>query len=243
MGIKRLTHKEFIEKVNELSSGYTFLDEYVNTHKKLRVVHEDCGKQYEVSPNKFISQGRRCPNCKGGKAFSKESFDKAFEDVSKGEYILLKPYINTHALMELKHQECGNIVNISWSNFKQGYGCKFCSRKGGSKAVREIKEWFEENEIEFEIEKKFDGCKRHRHLPFDFFLPDYNLLIEYDGEQHFRAWSGSESRLKKTKERDTIKTSFVEESEYELLRISYKEDHIAILSKEIGERSTTIERH
>ena len=32
----------------------------------------------------------------------------------------------------------------------------------------------------------FNDCKRKNKLRFDFYLPKYNVLIEYDGMQHFK---------------------------------------------------------
>ena len=41
--------------------------------------------------------------------------------------------------------------------------------------------------IKFETQKKFKNCKNKLPLPFDFYLPDYNILIEFDGKQHFES--------------------------------------------------------
>jgi len=38
----------------------------------------------------------------------------------------------------------------------------------------------------FEEQKRFKGCKVNKALPFDFYLPSHNLLIEYDGVAHFK---------------------------------------------------------
>jgi hypothetical protein len=40
--------------------------------------------------------------------------------------------------------------------------------------------------LEVEGQKTFDWCKNINHLPFDFYIPQFNLLIELDGPQHFR---------------------------------------------------------
>lgn len=58
-----------------------------------------------------------------------------------------------------------------------------------------------ENNIKFISEKRFNGCKNINELPFDFYLPNQNLLIEYDGIQHFKPinFFGGEMGLKKHK--------------------------------------------
>lgn len=45
-----------------------------------------------------------------------------------------------------------------------------------------------ENNLVFEQQKTFNNCinpKTNKKLRFDFYLPDYNCCIEYDGEQHY----------------------------------------------------------
>ena len=60
-------------------------------------------------------------------------------------------------------------------------------------------------------------------LPFDFFIPSHNLLIEYDGRHHteeIKTWGGKK-RLKETKINDNIKNNFCNFKKFNLLRISY----------------------
>ena len=57
---------------------------------------------------------------------------------------------------------------------------------------------------------------------FDFYLPLKKLLIEYDGEQHFKIAFNNKEKLKNTIIRDNLKNDFIKKSNYRLLRISYK---------------------
>ena len=85
-----------------------------------------------------------------------------------------------------------------------------------------------ENQIYHETEHSviIDGV-RYR---FDFYLPQYNLFIEYDGQQHYEParFYGSnkeknEEELRKIQERDKIKNKYCEENHINLLRIPYWE--------------------
>ena len=65
---------------------------------------------------------------------------------------------------------------------------------------------------------------------YDFYLPDYNLIIEYDGEQHyfpvnFGGWDELElhKKFKATQEHDQIKTQYCADNNINLLRIPYWE--------------------
>ena len=62
-------------------------------------------------------------------------------------------------------------------------------------------------------------------MRFDFYLPKYNLCIEFDGKQHFKPnnFFGGISGFLETVRKDTIKNYFCEDNKIDLLRISYKE--------------------
>jgi len=90
-------------------------------------------------------------------------------------------------------------------------------------AARKVFELFN---IKYEAEKKFETCRNINVLPFDFYLPDHNKLVEIDGEGHYRAVFGStrEERLKNlenTQKRDKIKDKWAEDHGIPLLRIPY----------------------
>ena len=87
---------------------------------------------------------------------------------------------------------CNNEdVFITTPNLKKQYSCG-CTIE--SKGERKIKTILENNKIDFIQEKRFSNCKflDTNHLArFDFFLPDFNCVIEYDGRQHFIQGKGS----------------------------------------------------
>ena len=77
-----------------------------------------------------------------------------------------------------------------------------------------------------QLPQNYKDCKNVNYLRFDFYLPDYNILIEYDGRQHFEVvdiWGGEEG-LKKTKINDNIKNRYCEKNGIHLLRISHFEN-------------------
>ena len=90
-----------------------------------------------------------------------------------------------------------------------------------------------ELKIKFDSQKRFVDCTNKKQtdmLPFDFYLPDYNMCIEYDGEHHFtpiNGWGGYEKFLI-TKENDSIKSMYCIKNNIKLLRLpyTYSEDDI-----------------
>ena len=95
-----------------------------------------------------------------------------------------------------------------------------------SKGVRDIISILEDRKIKYNREHYYKDCKNVNYLRFDFYLPDYNILIEYDGRQHFEVvdiWGGEEG-LKKTKINDNIKNDYCKKNGIPLLRISHFEN-------------------
>ena len=93
--------------------------------------------------------------------------------------------------------------------------------------------------INFETQKTFNKCrnpKTNMPLRFDFYLPDCNCCIEYDGEQHFKENSFFRDDLKEIQKRDNIKTQYCKDNNIKLIRIPYTEfNNIKeILTKELN---------
>lgn len=96
---------------------------------------------------------------------------------------------------------------------------------------KKIINFLEKNKIKYEHQYKFDECVYKNKLIFDFFLPDDNICIEFDGRQHFEPiefFGGLES-FESTKIRDNIKNEFCIENGIFMCRISYED--INIISK------------
>ena len=87
-----------------------------------------------------------------------------------------------------------------------------------------------ENGINFDDEHKFNDCIDERPLPFDFYLPDYNLVIEFDGIEHFKPVNfGSktltlEEAFEYVKKHDKMKNEYCERNNIGIIRIGYKEN-------------------
>ena len=104
-----------------------------------------------------------------------------------------------------------------------GEGCPFCKKSKGEKF---IKKYLTLKNINYISQKTFDGCKNIKQLYFDFYLPDYNTCIEYDGEFHFKSikYFGGDERLKQQQKRDNIKNIYCKDKNINLYRIKYNEN-------------------
>lgn len=129
------------------------------------------------------------------------------------------------------------MFNQSPNSHLRGRGCPICKL---SKGELNIKKFLENNKIEYIPQYRFKDCRDKNTLPFDFYLPNHNVCIEYDGKQHFEPYwcdvDGVSFNL--TKKHDGIKNNFCSENNIKLIRIKY--DDINILN--ILSSITTIEQ-
>ena len=83
-----------------------------------------------------------------------------------------------------------------------------------------------------EKEKTFDDLRYIKKLRYDRYVTYLNMLLEYDGEQHFKrntSWRSSKNEFIESNNRDQIKTEYAIKNGYNFIRIAYYEDHVQAL--------------
>lgn len=121
--------------------------------------------------------------------------------------------------------ECGTIKKVDLHSLTSGrsLSCGCLKSKGEEKIAQSLSKLG----INFIKEYTgFDDClnkETNTKLRFDFYLPEYNCCIEYDGIQHFQSGTGwnSKSHLIKTQTNDSIKNQYCTDNKIKLIRISY----------------------
>src|SRR5258706_4005640 len=222
----RKTHEQFVKDVFSVwGNEYEIIGEYKRTKTKIKVIHNICRNELEVTPCDFL-RGHGCPFCSGNMKRTQEKFLQDVYTIVKEEYSVLGEYINVHSKVEMCHNICGFKWFIEANSFLRGRRCPDCS--SSSKGEREIEKFLLCNKISYVKENAFSNCKYEQVLPFDFYLLDYNLCIENDGEQHFfpvdfagRGDEWAKQEFKELKKRDYIKTKYCKDNNISLLRIPY----------------------
>lgn len=116
----------FKQEVFDLvSNEYIVLGKYKNTNTKILFRH-DCGNEFEMTPHSFLS-GQRCPKCQH-RSYKKttEEFKQEIYALVSNEYELIGEYINNRTKVTLLHKECGNVYNVTPSDFIRGHRCCYC---------------------------------------------------------------------------------------------------------------------
>lgn len=90
--------------------------------------------------------------------------------------------------------------------------CKLMLNKAPWFGPRVIREYLITHDIDYVIEHKFKNHPEVRRLPFDFYLPDFNLVIEYQGRQYKEGWLRDKQSAIEGQARDKIKRDFAKEN-------------------------------
>ena len=112
----------------------------------------------------------------------------------------------------------------------RGEGCPRCKSSKGENLIRG---YLLNNNIEFEEQKKFKDCVYKNQLRFDFYIPEINCCIEYNGKQHYESIElfGGDEALKYSQIRDNIKIEYCNKNNIKLFIIRYDENLIEKLKE------------
>ena len=117
--------------------------------------------------------------------------------------------------------ENGHYNTITTSNWGKIKTCRFCKNSSVSIGESVVQTILESLGIKYQKEKTFENCLYKRRLRFDFYLPDYNCCIEYDGIQHFQPTNFSHDNFEERTKKDCIKEEYCRENGIKLIRIPY----------------------
>ena len=206
---------------------------YKHTGEKITVYCSEHNISWEIVANAFKS-GQGCRVCSFEKTASarRMPLDEIIKRAkklhgNKYEYSkAVQPDNQTEEIIVTcpKHGEFESIVG-NHINPDIRSGCPVCNSSRGEK---KLSIYFESKGIKYETQKTFEGLKSEGKLKCDFYLPDYNVVIEYNGRQHYepvRAFGGI-NEFKKTINRDKIKEKYCNDNGIRYEVIKYDEDYL-----------------
>lgn len=215
---------DFIEKeLIELGFNWLNKEQYIDASSSLETQCVKCGKISKANVLNRIIDKRQCKRCAGFDPKGIEEFKKEVYELEKDNYtVLSNAYTESHSTnILIRHNKCGNEYLVSRSNFRKGRRCPYCNM---SKGESRIEYFLTENNLFFEPQKTFKGLLGVGNglLSYDFYLSDYNLLIEYQGEYHDgNTTNQTIEEFNIQQEHDKRKREYAEKNDYRLLEIWY----------------------
>ena len=221
IGYNRNTFINHAKIIHHNKYNYS-LTNYINAKTKVKIICPEHGV-FEQTPSSHLTQKTGCSRCsKKYKYTNKEFIENCnFTHQNKYNYSLVK-YVNNYTKVKIICPEHG-VFEQTPSNHLSGKGCINCKE---SKNENIIGLFLRRNNIKFIPQHKFDDCKHIRRLPFDFYLPEYNTCIEYNGLQHYKPiefFGGYYGFLNQIK-RDEIKTKYCDDMSIKLIKIKYNDN-------------------
>lgn len=198
---------------------------YINSRTKIKV---KCSKHgiFITNPRNHL-RGSKCPFCadiESGliRRYTKDEIIKRFKKIHGGKYdYSYMQYKNITDKIKIKCKKHGFFFQRAYDH-SNGRGCPHCNNSLGEK---QINDYLKRANIYFVRQKIFNNCiniKTGRNFRFDFFIPKFKIIIEYDGEFHYMITNlNNKKLLNKIKYRDKQKTKWCKENGYNLLRIPY----------------------
>ena len=205
-GLIKFDNYKFIEraiKVHGDKYDYCFVN-YINYSVKVDIVCKNHGI-FKQTPRDHLRSGYGCKKCADAKKAIKnnEFIDRAIKiHGDKYDYSLVT-YINSISKVKILCKKHGVFEQAPHTHLNGG-GCKKCYVRFNEQLVGKILEKYK-----LEFKHNYSLRTSNRLFSVDYFVPKYNLLIEYNGAQHYRpvcfgnqTKNNAKKKFKKQKLRD-----------------------------------------
>ena len=213
---------QFLQNWIKNQSKYDIV-EYTPGFLEIQLKCKKCGTLQKRSAES-LEKNDECLGCenKCNIKKSRQVFEQELKNFCGEEYQLIGDYNGSDNYCLLKHTLCGKIYRTKPHYLLTGKGgtCPICQIK--SKGEKAIIAFLNQRNITYYTQYRLDEFRR---APYDFFLPDYNLLIEFQGIQHFQPVPrfGGELTYQRQKEVDEKKVEIAKKENKQLLIINYNQ--------------------
>ena len=233
----RQSPEEFANEIYSLSPDVELLSDYINYRTKLDCRCKRCGFKWTTSSG-VLKRGHGCPRCVGHISIkTHEMFIEEMQSVNP-DIEILSEYEDCMKNISCRCRKCGNEWQAMPNNLRRGTGCPVCKESKGEKRIAEVLEY---KAITYLRWKTFDDLigVGGKNLSYDFYLPDYNALIEFQGQFHDGKYRGGYMKdfdYDRQQEHDQRKYDYAKSHGIKLIEIWYYEfDKILeILNRELN---------
>lgn len=216
---KRFYHSKDKIKIKHLKCNYECTTDIRNVkhpRNKWNMICRSCLKEC-LRKNRLKSTRKFCQD------FHKKRLDSI-------NYLIVGEYTGAHRKIRIFHKQCGQYSSVEPNQLLKGVGCSKCANLGKSVGEELISILLDKKHIDYEYPKKFDDLVDQKPLHYDFYIQSKNILIEYQGEQHFKpkTFGGISKKqalanFKLQQKHDQMKRDYAKKHGYKLVTIEWKE--------------------
>lgn len=236
---KRVSFEEFVKRARSIhGDDYEYnQSDYIDMKTDMNMYCKKHDYIFKQTPNNHVHKTNptKCPLCASEIVIQKnrKTFDDFLVDAHKvhGENYDYKreDYVNAITKIEIFCKKCGKYFRQTPHQHLSGKGCPHCKRSLMEERISLI---LDKEQIIYNEQKTFDWLKYRQRQYLDFYLPDYNVAIECQGEQHFKPVdfshkkdiNNAEKRFILNQKRDENKRKLCEKHNIHIYYIIYNEN-------------------
>ena len=215
-----ITTEEFIRRSNIVHNyKYDYSKSvYVRNNIKVKIICPIHG-EFKQQPAKHMD-GDNCPKCSGKYQMTTEEFKDVIHSIYGDRYDTSKTVYTRKDGKCIIGCPVHGFVKNSIESLRRGAGCNLCNSSTGENLVSA---YLDKVGIKYEREYCVNNFGDKNRYRYDFYLPALNIVIEFHGEQHYKAidyFVGIE-RFKESQKRDAYKEQLLKKLNIPLLIIKY----------------------
>lgn len=217
-----ISDKEFKELLHKKFSNIVLVGKYLGSKTKTKfkcLIDENI---WESIPYQLLHSVYGCPKCANRKQSERQTllhdeYIRRLKNITNS-IIPKEQYIRTEVPILHRCVKCDHEWIISPNSLiTERSVCPKCNcSKGESRVIK----FLEDNNISFVFQKKFNDLKYINFLFYDFYIPEFNTIIEYDGEFHYIDIFKN-GTLEDVKIRDNLKNEYAKKNNINIIRIPY----------------------
>lgn len=196
----KLNTTMFIEKAKQIHGDkydYTKVN-YINSNIQIIIICKDHGEFNQI-PDFHINRKCGCPKCSNNVKSDLLEFIEKAKQIHGNKYCYSHVnYINNYTNVIITCKNHGEFLQSPDLHINKKCGCPNCINKTEFKFFEKMRELYPTIKRQYKVE----WCKNKLCLPFDFAIEELKIIIELDGEQHFKQisnWTSPEIQIEKDK--------------------------------------------
>jgi len=228
---------EFIERAKKVHGNkYTYDNvDYKSSDIPVDITCPKHGDFLQKPTNHLTGQG--CKDC-----FLENQFSNTNDFIEKAKKVHGDKYTydnvdykGSDKLVDITCPKHGDFSQQAYNHLRGG-GCPRCSESKGELIIAKLLNTLE---IQYDRGKRFENCRGFcKPLSFDFYLPELNAVIEYDGLQHYEPVKrfGGKEKFKTQKIYDEIKNKYCKDNGIKMIRIPHTikfDDILPLINNEL----------